>query len=84
MEKNLPEYINMLLYNPKKEFIVTFENGKSTRTLKIKTPENGRNPKGTWFLKTLEVANEYPDNIPNNLPQLNKHGRRGNRALRSR
>jgi hypothetical protein len=56
------------MYDPENEFIVTFEENKGTRTIRIRTPENGRNPKGIWFFRTLEKINNDPNISLKDLP----------------
>jgi hypothetical protein len=58
------------LYDPAAEFVVCFEESPAaTRTLRIRTPENGQGPKGIWFFKVLGLINEQPEALPDYLPQ---------------
>lgn len=55
-------------YNPETEFLVHFDATGGTRTLRIRTPEGGRNPKRVWFFEMLRRASEAPDDLPEKLP----------------
>lgn len=58
----------LAVYDPANEFLVHFQDGSGTRTLRIRTPERGRNPKGIWFFRMLALVNEQPEALPDNLP----------------
>ena len=55
-------------YNPETEFLVHFDATGGTRTLRIGTPEGGRNPKRVWFFEMLHRASETPEDLPEKLP----------------
>ena len=55
-------------YNPETEFLVHFDATSGTRTIRIKTPEGGRNPKRIWFFEMLWRVSETPEELPDRLP----------------
>jgi len=65
------EVIRLLeLYDPAKEFLVQFQDSsEATRTLRIRTPDGGQNPKGIWFFRMLGLAVEQPEALPGYLPE---------------
>jgi hypothetical protein len=64
------EVIHLLeLYDPATEFLVYFQDTPAaTRTLRVRTPEGGRNPKGIWFFRMLGLVVEQPEALPDYLP----------------
>lgn len=64
------EVIRLLeLYDPAKEFLVQFQDTpETTRTLRVRTPEGGRNPKGIWFFRMLSLVVDQPEALPDYLP----------------
>jgi hypothetical protein len=58
------------LYEPASEFLVQFQNGPAaTRTVRVRTPQGGQNPKGIWFFRMLGLFVEHPKALPNYLPE---------------
>ncbi|NLX26531.1 MAG: hypothetical protein GXY61_11355 [Lentisphaerae bacterium] len=55
-------------YDPVTEFLVHFEVPEGMRTIRIRTPEEGRNPKRIWFFEMLRRLEEEPDKMPDPLP----------------
>ncbi|OQC52955.1 MAG: hypothetical protein BWX54_02459 [Verrucomicrobia bacterium ADurb.Bin018] len=56
-------------YDPETEFLVLFDTDEgNTRTIRIRTPEGGRNPKGLWFFEMLRRIQEEPESVPDDLP----------------
>lgn len=56
-------------YDPKTEFIVHFGSPAGMRTLRVRTPPDGRNPKRIWFFEMLRRLDEGPENMPDPLPE---------------
>ncbi len=65
------EVIRLLeLYDPATEFLVLFQDSdEATRTLRIRTPDGGQNPKGIWFFRMLAIVTERLDVVPDYLPE---------------
>ncbi|MEO5753158.1 MAG: hypothetical protein ABIR38_00435 [Chthoniobacterales bacterium] len=58
------------LYDPATEFLVHFQDTPAgTRTLRVRTPVGGQNPKGIWFFRMLGLVVEQPDALPDYLPK---------------
>ena len=55
-------------YDPETEFLVHFDATGGTRTIRVRTPEGGRQPKRVWFFEMLRRASEAPEELPNILP----------------
>jgi len=55
-------------YNPESEFLVHFNATGGTRTIRIKTPDGGRNPKRVWFFEMLRRVQDEPETLPETLP----------------
>lgn len=69
-EKQRDQQVLQMLdaYNPETEFLVHFDGVSGTRTIRIRTPENGRHPKRVWFFEILRRASEAPEELPDTLP----------------
>ncbi len=57
------------VYDPETEFLVHFDALEGSRTVRVRTPENGRHPKRVWFFEMLRRASEDPDELPEHLPE---------------
>jgi len=55
-------------YNPETEFLVHFDATGGTRTIRIRTPQEGRHPKRVWFFEMLRRTSEAPEELPDILP----------------
>ena len=70
LEQGDQQVLSMLdTYNPETEFLVHFDAAGGTRTIRVKTPEGGRQPKRVWFFEMLRRASEAPEELPDILPQ---------------
>ena len=70
LEQGDQQVLSMLdKYNPETEFLVHFDAAGGTRTIRVKTPEGGRQPKRVWFFEMLRRASEAPEELPDILPQ---------------
>ena len=57
-------------YDPDREFLAFFDtNDGNTRTLRIRTPEGGRQPKRVWFFEMLRRVNDEPESLPEEIPR---------------
>jgi len=70
-QQKLKEVTRLLeLYDPATEFLVHFQDSAAaTRTLRIRTPDGGRNPKGIWCFRMLGLVVEQPEALPDYLPE---------------
>ena len=70
-EKQNDQQVLQLLdaYNPETEFLVHFDVTGGTRTVRIRTPVDGRHPKQVWFFEMLRRASEAPAELPETLPE---------------
>jgi len=55
-------------YDPAFEMLIHFEYNNGSRTIRIKTPEGGRDPKSIWFMDMLMKLTENPNELPENMP----------------
>jgi len=55
-------------YDPETEFLIHFDTPDGTRTIRIRTPEDGRHPKRVWFFEMLRRVTEDPEQGPETLP----------------
>jgi hypothetical protein len=51
-------------YDPEFEFLVKFDAVGGTRTVRIRTPENGRHPRRVWVFEMLARSSEAPGEVP--------------------
>lgn len=56
-------------YDPENEFLVHLDVPEGTRTIRVRTPENARQPKRVWFSEMLRKVSEEPDSLPQTLPE---------------
>ena len=57
-------------YDPVTEFLAHFQDSPAaTRTIRIRTPDGGRDPKCIWFFRMLARAVEQPGAVPDYLPE---------------
>jgi len=73
--KQEDQYVLSLLdaYDPEMEYLVHFDVDGGTRTIRIKTPEDGRHPKRIWFFEMLGKVSEAPEELPDKVPEWFMH-----------
>ena len=55
-------------YDPNMEILVCFEQNSNSRTIRIRTPEGGRDPKSVWFMDMFQLLVNNPKDMPKNIP----------------
>lgn len=56
-------------YDPEMEFLVSFDEAFGLRTIRVRTPEDGRHPKRVWIFEMLRRVNEAPEELPDKIPE---------------
>jgi len=64
-------------YNPEMEFLAVFEISGGLRTLRVRSPEGGFNPKQSWAREIFRRALESPEKLPDSFPAwfIEEHGK---------
>ena len=55
-------------YDPETEILAHFGSPTGMRTLRVRTPPEGKNPKRIWFFEMLRSLEEEPEKMPDPLP----------------
>jgi hypothetical protein len=69
-EHNMKNELELIKnYDPEYEMLVHFEQNNGLRTIRIRTPEGGRDPKSVWFMDMMMRFSNDKNNLPENLPE---------------
>ena len=69
VQKNMTNEIKLIEnYDPNMEIIISFEQNNGLRTVRIGTPEGGRDPKSLWFMDMFRLIISDSKDVPDNLP----------------